>query len=215
MHLYKRDDPNNYVVANSIVAVFLILLGLLLVMKGFRVYRIAIVIVSALFLAVVCSRVAILISPNITDTAFWLLFCISGIIGGFIGYTLYKFCLVLLGALSGVFIAFFILQLKQPYLIDNEIGRIVFVVIFAIIGAILIIKLEKIAFVCATSIIGSYKIMFGIDLFAQWGFSNLIMSWKNGNTNVQPQNDLVYLLIAGFVITSIAGIVIQHRDIKK
>ena len=223
MILLKRSDPTtsvdqlsddfqNHIALYSTSAVFLIIVGLLLVVRGYKIYRFAIMLASAVFVAIFSISIAKSVDNNISDTSILIIGIVTGIVGAILGYKFYKFCLFLVGALSGVFLAGVILQLKQPILIESQAGRIVLVIILAIIGAILVVKIEKIAVVVATSIIGSYMIMLAIDLFANWGFKNAIGLWKQGDFQVANNN--VYILVAGFILVSIFGVFIQRKSLK-
>ena len=222
--LLKRSDPvdavealgtdfKDHVALFSTSAVFFIIAGILLVIRGYKVYRIAIMLASAIFLATVSVSIAMSVDDTIKDTTILIIGIVTGIIGAILGYKFYKFCLFIVGALAGIYLASVILALKQPVLIESKGGRIALVAILAIIGAILVYKVEKIAVVCATSVIGSYMIMLAIDLFANWGFKNALLLWKTGDFNA-PNNN-TYILIAGFVVVSIFGIVVQRRSLKK
>eukprot|EP00834_Sanchytrium_tribonematis_P008793 NODE_1186_length_1869_cov_0.490395.p1 type:complete len:221 gc:universal NODE_1186_length_1869_cov_0.490395:568-1230(+) len=219
MFLQKRDSTeslstefSDHVALFSTSAVFLIIAGILLVVRGYKLYRIAIMLASGVFLASVSVSIALSIDQNIKDTTLLIIGIVTGVLGAIIGYKFYRFCLTILGALAGIYLANVILALKQPILIESQIGRIILVIALAIVGAVLINKVEKVAVVGATSIIGSYFIMLAIDLFANWGFRNAVMLWKTGNFEVS--DDKAYILIAGFILVSIFGFVIQRRSLK-
>ncbi len=220
MFLEKRENSNEFndefedhVALFSVSAVFLIIAGILLVIRGYKVYRIAIMIASGTFIANVSVAIAKAIDPELQDTPILIIAIVTGIIGALLGYKFYRFCLSLVGALAGAYLGFIIIQLKQPILIETTWIRIVIVLVLAIIGAILVIKVEKVAIVGATSIIGAYFLMLAIDLFANWGFKNSLLLWKSGNFATTSNN--AYILIAGFVVVTIFGIVVQRKSLQK
>ena len=214
MILVKRDDSGDSgaLVVSSII---LTIIGLLFVIRGYKIYRIAIMLISGIFLAHFCVSVANSSSPTITDQTLLIIGIVSGIIGAIIGYTFYKFCLYIVGALAGVYVGSIILSLKQPSLIESQGGRIAFLIIFGLIGSILVHKVERIAIMGATSIIGSDMIMVAIDLFAKTGFANTLNLWESGNFDSHIQNKNVWVLVVGFVLVSIFGFVVQRKNIKK
>eukprot|EP00835_Amoeboradix_gromovi_P001346 NODE_59_length_25653_cov_0.289622.p12 type:complete len:222 gc:universal NODE_59_length_25653_cov_0.289622:16815-17480(+) len=207
-----KDDFQDHIALFSTSVIFLIISGILLVVRGYKIYRLAIMLASAMFFASISVSLTLTIDSNVSDTTLLIIGLVTGIIGAFIGYKFYRFCLVLLGALAGAYLGFVILQLKQPILIESPIWRFVLIAVLAIIGSILVIKVEKIAVICATSIIGSYFLMLSIDLFANWGFKNSILLWKSGDYSITSNN--AYILIAGFVVVAAFGILIQRRSLK-
>ena len=214
MILVKRDDNVDVDGTLIIYSILLIIFGLLLVVRGFKVYRIAIMIISGIFFAQLAVFIALSIDQTLSNVVIWIIAIFAGILGAVIGYTFYKFCLFIVGALAGVYLGLVILSLKQPSLIESQGGRIALLAILGFIGAILVYKLEKIAVIGATSIIGSYLIMVAIDLYTHWGFKNTLELWKSGNfDHVQTNN--IYFLVVGFVLVGIFGFAIQRRNLIK
>ena len=90
-----------------------------------------------------------------------------GLVGGLISVFLYRVGLTLLGLLAGFTLAVWILSLKSGGLITNETGRAIFIGCLALVVAILIHFFEKVIIILASSMGGSYSIIYGIDTFAQ------------------------------------------------
>ncbi|KAJ3200118.1 hypothetical protein HDU67_002284, partial [Dinochytrium kinnereticum] len=60
-----------------------------------------------------------------------------------------------LGGVSGLLLALLILNLKSGLLIDPSWARLVFIIVFVILGALVALKLEKPLIVTATSFVGA------------------------------------------------------------
>jgi hypothetical protein len=124
-----------------------------------------------------------------------------------------KIGLLLLGAAAGFTLAMYILAWKQGLLIENEIGRIIFIVAFALIGSILIQFIEKPLIIISTSILGSYLFFIGLDVFLKVGFVAMLQAFLNGNISVSP--DLVesdpklYAVLASVPVLAMIGVFSQ------
>ena len=190
-------------------AVFLIIGGLVLLFCGFKFSRLTIMILSGIFLTTIILSAAMLIDSSMPSNTILIIGLVAGLIGAFTGFQLYKKCLLLIGALCGIYSGFIILQLQQPILVQNQACRIIFIIVMAITGSIVIKKTEKFAIIYASSIVGSYMIMLSIDLFTNWGFKNALLLYKSDDFNA-PNNN-VYILLVGFVLLSGFGILVQRK----
>lgn len=135
---------------------------------------------------------------------------------GFVAGLLFACCasvaIWLLGALAGYSLAIFILSLTSNGLIQSNTGRIIFIVIFVLVGLLLTFFFENEVIIFGTAFIGSYAIFIGIDMFACTGFANSIRSFLDGNHNIVYNADVkVYLMIAGMIVLFIIGAVFQYK----
>ena len=208
-----EDTANQHMALYSTSAILLTIAGFILLLVGYKFSRIAIMLISGILLASVAMFIALMIDGSLSDTTILIIELVVGSLGGLIGYSLYKKCLILIGALSGIYLGLVILQLKQPILIENQTARIIVVLVAAALGMIFIKKVERTAIITGTSVIGSYLIMLAVDLFANWGFKNSLLLWKAGDFQVSNNN--AYILIVTFAITSIVGVLIQWRHNRK
>ncbi|KAG9286697.1 hypothetical protein G9A89_012247 [Geosiphon pyriformis] len=117
-----------------------------------------------------------------------------------------------LGALGGYVLAVFILSLSENGLIASKIGRIVFILAIVIISVSLSIFFQNIIIILGTSLIGSYSIIAGIDLFAKTGFLDAIRSFMDGNHHIIYNSTVkIHLMLVGVVGLFILGSIIQWR----
>ncbi|KAJ2818918.1 hypothetical protein GGI24_004951, partial [Coemansia furcata] len=134
---------------------------------------------------------------------------ICGLLGGALLLFLYKVGLALVGALGGFALASWILAMKSGGLIHSDVGRILFIVAFVIVGMAVVFFIERPAIIVASAIWGSYALFVGIDCFARTGFQYTALAFLNAPGAVYETSPKVYAMIAGMAVCACLGIVTQ------
>jgi hypothetical protein len=129
-----------------------------------------------------------------------------GILGAIIFMFFYCISLYFVGALGGFYLAIFILSWKQDLVIENNVARICFIIGMAIVAGVSVFLLERYIIIFATSFIGAYLFVFGMDLFVHTGFINgfRIILDHNWWHNVQYYiNTNVYVMLGAVIILTL------------
>ncbi|KAJ2063725.1 hypothetical protein GGI17_001511 [Coemansia sp. S146] len=134
---------------------------------------------------------------------------ICGLLGGALLLFLYKVGLALVGALGGFALASWILAMKSGGLIHSDVGRILFIVAFVLVGMAVVFFIERPAIIVASAIWGSYALFVGIDCFARTGFQYTALAFLNAPGAVYETSPKVYAMIAGMAVCACLGIVTQ------
>lgn len=92
---------------------------------------------------------------------------IVGLIGGAFLACCWHIGLYFLAALAGYALALWILAWKNGGVIESNTGRIILFVVLIVVFVLLTFFFERWMVILATSIVGAYLIIFGIDMFAQ------------------------------------------------
>lgn len=142
-----------------------------------------------------------------------------GILGGILAILVYRLGISLLGALGGISVALWILSLKAGGLLTDDTQRIIFVVVFALVGAIVIHFAEKPVIILASSFAGAYSICYGIDTFVNLGYAGRLKDAFNSgidyaqlNTEAKEIGWQLGLLLAANIILFILGAWYQFRS---
>ena len=115
---------------------------------------------------------------NADAVLFWGSLAI-GILGGLLALFVYRVGITLLGILAGFLAATWILSLKSGGLIQDQTGRIIFIVVLCLVGAIIVHFFEKIVIITSSSLGGAYSIVYGVDTFTKTGYTLLFKSLVN------------------------------------
>ncbi|KAI8095053.1 uncharacterized protein B0P05DRAFT_577046 [Gilbertella persicaria] len=135
-----------------------------------------------------------------------------GVVGAIVYYFLWNIALYLVGAFSGFLFAVFILTWKSNFLIENLIGRYCFIGGMALVCAALIWAALRPALFFATSFVGAYILMFGIDCLARTGFIAGPQALLNRNPRHMIEYTLptyVYVLLAMVIVVFLISLIWQ------
>ncbi|KAG0215781.1 hypothetical protein BGX28_008091 [Mortierella sp. GBA30] len=193
------DQPNNNDLLGDgrtinltwqrIVAGFvLLLIGIVLTFRGYRHYR------FSMFLAGFIAGCVIVYSilTNVEPSQGWdkrqiiyVFSCIGGglVLGG-ICWLLHRFTIWVLGAVTGLVIAVYILAWRNEGLIRSKGGRIGLMVGASVLGLIVALFLGRRILIPATAVVGAYMTVAGIDLFARTGFTESIKKFFTTDSSV-------------------------------
>lgn len=134
---------------------------------------------------------------------------------GLLSLFLWRLGLALIGALGGFTFALFLLSWKGNGIIEGSTGRWIFIAVFAVVGAIIILFAEKHVIIFSTSISGSVSTLCGIDCFVQKGFITAVQvflsSSSNSFTGVFVAGPETYGYLAGVIVLAIVGILVQYH----
>ncbi|KAJ1550566.1 hypothetical protein HK096_006222 [Nowakowskiella sp. JEL0078] len=207
-------------VSSGIIAAIYIIVGLLFVFAGYKLFRIVLFAIGFF----IGNTLAYIVLANIDASANWsewvffIAAVVVGILFGFLFLCFYKLGIAGLGAFFGFVLASYILSFKAGGLISSSTGRIIFIVILVVIGLVVALFIEKIAIIVSTSVIGSVGAFVGIDVFAKTGVSQIIISFVSANGRVTGLADTIsvaqYAILIAIAVLAIIGIVIQFRHNK-
>ncbi|KAI9333343.1 hypothetical protein DFJ73DRAFT_854439, partial [Zopfochytrium polystomum] len=202
----------------AVVGAIGILLGLFLVFFGLRLYLPTIFAIGFAFGAAVGYTVLTRVEPSSgypsRDLVLLLGSIGAGIVVGALLLCLRGLAVSLIGGAAGLYLALFLLSLRSGGLIQSDVGRLVFIAVFVVVGAIAAVVVERWAVIVGTSVVGSYLFVLGVDCFAQTGFTTAATDFLGGgglSFGDFEANGKVWALAATFVILALIGIVTQHR----
>ncbi|KAF9570342.1 hypothetical protein EC968_001955 [Mortierella alpina] len=131
--------------------------------------------------------------------------CIGGgLVLGFICWLLHRFTIWILGGVTGLAIALYILAWRDEGLIRSKGGRIGLLVGASVVGLLIALFLGRRILIPATAIVGAYITIIGIDLFARTGFSESIKRFftTDSSVNYRLTTNLYIMLgcVAGLIL---------------
>ena len=138
-----------------------------------------------------------------------------GLLGGLLGFFIFRLGLFFVGAFGGLSLSLFILSLKSGGLIQDPTGRSIFIAVLAIGGGIIIQFFVKPIVIICTSFDGAYSIVYGIDIFARTGFNQAATNWFEGKQGLSLNEFTVswktITLLVTVLVLFIIGLVVQFR----
>ncbi|KAH9245289.1 hypothetical protein BASA81_017243 [Batrachochytrium salamandrivorans] len=201
-----------------IVGVLCIIGGLFLVFAGYRFFRPTLFLAGFVLMAMIGYVILTRAEPADgyphRDTVLLVGSLLIGLVGGALAVCLYHVG-ICLGALGGAALALFILGWHSDGVIQSSTGRAIFVAVLALIGAVVVHFFEKIAIMLATSILGAYLVILGIDEFASTGFIDTVRLFMSGPNRynfsaVHPTGPVFGLLIS-MVVLALVGFIVQYK----
>ncbi|OMJ16876.1 hypothetical protein AYI70_g6320, partial [Smittium culicis] len=103
---------------------------------------------------------------NTRAIIYFIVAMLCGVLGGVLCLFLYRVGVFLIGVLGGFALANFILTFSATGVFNQNYARIIFIVVFCIIGGVLTLFMERPAIIASSSVYGSYITFVGIDCFA-------------------------------------------------
>ncbi|CAG8448586.1 2098_t:CDS:2 [Ambispora leptoticha] len=214
---HGQDDFESITVQTSIFGIILISIGLLYTFFGIRFFKITVFLVGFYIGAILAWIVLTNVEPsdgygNSSGIIYLAVTLVTGLILGSIAVCCSDIAIYLLGALGGYSLALFVLSWSDNGVIQSKNGRIIFIIVLTLLGAILTFVFEDAIIILSTALIGAYSIIFGIDLFAHTGFTESVQEFLDGNHQVVYSVDTkVYLMLAGVLALFIIGTIFQWR----
>jgi Domain of unknown function (DUF4203) len=206
--------------AAKTIAGLSIALGLFIAFTGYRLFKAALAIAGFVAFSNLAYFILVRSEPSqgYGDSRLLILILvpvIAGFIGSAIAYKFYKIGLTIVGFLGGASLAILLLSLKQDGIIESDVGRIVFIVIMGIVGAILINFFEKPMIMSATAMLGSLTAFLGFDTFVQTGFYETTQLFLFGGLSAQDirytASSGVIGMIIGTIVLTIIAIGVQYK----
>ncbi|KAJ2995016.1 hypothetical protein HDV02_001142 [Globomyces sp. JEL0801] len=142
---------------------------------------------------------------------------LSILIGALLIFSGLKFGISLAGFLGGMTVAMMILGIKDEGLIENDTARLIFIIVFGIVGVVLVNIFEKPSLIGGTSLIGSYTLFSGLDYFLRTGFRDTIKGLLTGTDDIgdiEYKSAAVLLMLAGVVVFTGVGVAYQYKTTK-
>ncbi|KAG0057337.1 hypothetical protein BGZ83_011580 [Gryganskiella cystojenkinii] len=164
---------------NVVLGVLFIVLGLVQVFYGFKFIRLTLFLMGF----VSCAIIPILIMTRLnwqltyflfkpSHYAFWV-WLLCALIGGVICFRFWDLGITFAGAFGGFALAVAIVGATDRQL--SSVWRYVLLVVLVLLGAALATLHERVAVILCTSLGGAYMFMFGVDMFTQVGYREMII----------------------------------------
>ncbi|KAI8614781.1 hypothetical protein BC830DRAFT_1125754 [Chytriomyces sp. MP71] len=147
----------------------------------------------------------------------YIVVCLAaGLLGAGLLIWLWHLGLFLIGALLGLSIGFLVEFACQTFWQDKT-SKIIVLVALAVLGGIAIYFMEKPILVLATSVCGSYLVLFAVDIFGAFGFTHQMMSLIKGSSDVETLtgNPRWIGMLVGCVLLALLGIGVQAWQIRQ
>ncbi len=141
-----------------------------------------------------------------------MILVVSGLIGGGIFLLLWRIAPLLFGALLGLVIAAFVVNLPALSSASSPI-RISVLVGLILIGALIGWAAQKPVLIISTAVMGSYLLFVGTDFFVKTGFGLLLYNLRKKAPITM--NFPIGLMLGGFVLVAIIGAAVQFYIDKK
>jgi hypothetical protein len=202
-----------------LIGIICIVVGLFFCFSGLKLFRTACYIAGFLFFSNLASiLVQRFDSQNsITDTFLLIICIVVGIIGGFVAQAFWQLGVALIGAVGGIAAAVTLLSLNIGTAIDSDWGRIVFIVVFSIVGAVLILMFERPVLIGATAVSGATVAIFGLDVYVKTGYADALISFlqeiAGGDSPTTNFTGGVAAMAIAVVVLSIAGAYYQYNSV--
>ncbi|KAG0057376.1 hypothetical protein BGZ83_010835 [Gryganskiella cystojenkinii] len=209
--------PYHISVQSGIAGAILIVLGLLLVFFGYRLFHVTMFLIGFYFFG----NIAYIGMANGGVTSQTLLLVISivvGILGGLLLICCSRLGVAVLGAVALYSLGLWILGWKSGGLITSHTGRAILLGVLAVVGFILGFVREREMVIVGSALVGAYSVIAGIDLFAQTGFIQEADSFINSKSSIDNRADGVtlswkeYALLAAFIVLALLGMAVQFRS---
>ncbi|KAL1917092.1 uncharacterized protein VTP21DRAFT_5290 [Calcarisporiella thermophila] len=203
-----------------VVACLLMGTGLLLALCGYTNIRLVMFAAGALTFGFLTWLVLLNVEPSDgygrhSDTIFLVVSVGVGLVAGVLLAYCWRLAIWLLGGLSGILLGIWILSWKTE-LISQAWGRILLLSLMSILGVILSVAFDRIAFIFTTSFTGTFGFLCGLDVFLNTGFLMSILyiidPRHDYNYNANPQ---ALGMVGGVAVLTLIGILIQYWMMRR
>ncbi|RKP20428.1 hypothetical protein ROZALSC1DRAFT_21401 [Rozella allomycis CSF55] len=148
-----------------------------------------------------------------TQLAYFGICIAAGIVGALLSIFLWRLGLALCGGLGGLCLALFILSFNISYFQEQN-PRFIFIGVITLIGFILPLFFEKQVIIIATSLIGSFGLLTGIDVFVKLGFYQVVTAFMS-QTSPYNFDQKTYIMLGSFAALTLFAILIQFKVTEK
>ncbi|KAG7390230.1 hypothetical protein PHYPSEUDO_008368 [Phytophthora pseudosyringae] len=213
------DSAKGIKVGGSILAVAAIAAGAVMVVMGYRLFRVTLFAVGFVAGGVVVAMVveSVFDDKSWVVTASWIAFVVGGLICGSIVVSLYSLGIFVAGAAAGVALAMIINNSVgyEIYPSHPQVVLIVLCVVLGVLGGVLALKLEKPVLITATSLFGAAILVWGVGYFAgDFPSSSDLKTYASQDINgdwVYSIPDAWWGYLAGILVLFVLGLFIQFR----
>ncbi|CAI2166206.1 4496_t:CDS:2 [Funneliformis geosporum] len=215
------SDSNGKLTPHLIITgILLIITGIIFCFFGRRIYRLTLFMIG-FYIGTIITWVGLTNGEPVggyagAETLSATIILIVSLAVGFVVGLTFLCCstlaIWLLGALAGYTFALFILAWSSDGVIHQRVARIIFIVALTLIGLMLACFIKNTLIILATSFIGAYAIILGIDIFVRTGFAQSVRAFTDGYHDIPYKtNTKVYLMLGGMIALFIVGSLIQFR----
>jgi len=180
-------------VENSVAGVLAIVLGLIMVTAGYRLFRVTLFVAGALLGYIFCYAII----ANYVDTTNVILVSVSlgvGVLCGLIVLCLVRVGLFAIGATAGFVFASWLLAWIHVAQIQSDVGRWVFLIGCSFVCGVLTLVLQKPLIVVCTAFFGSFFFFYGVDQFVDVGYAEAFENILANDTFVVDDNRIYYMV---------------------
>lgn len=208
----QPDIPTSIFGAVGIVA------GLLLTIFGLRLMKPTLFISGYVFMMLVGIMLLARLEPaggyQNPELVIMLGSSAMGLVGGLFALAFYRVGMSMLGATTGSLFAMFTLSFSPVTVMNSDVSRLIYILVFGFIGAILVHFAEAYVVMLTTSLFGSYVFIASVDIFAQTGLLSDFTKFITGQSRFTSfKDDLhVLLMLAAMLVLAIIGMVVQYRN---
>uniref|UniRef100_M4C6C7 Transmembrane protein 198 n=1 Tax=Hyaloperonospora arabidopsidis (strain Emoy2) TaxID=559515 RepID=M4C6C7_HYAAE len=163
------DISHGIEVGPAIAAAIAIICGLALTTCGYKLLRPAMFVCGFLVGGFIVSSIVLYIvdGQSYERLAFWIAFVIGGVVLGSLVVFIYNLGVFLIGAAGGVFLAT-LLNASFGYRLypnDPSSGLFIMAIVLGLICGIIAYKVERLAIIVATALVGSVVLVNGVGYF--------------------------------------------------
>ncbi|KAF9582490.1 hypothetical protein BGW38_000142 [Lunasporangiospora selenospora] len=183
-----------------VAGLVLMLIGVIFTFRGYRHFNFTMFLAGFIAGCVIVYSVFINVEPTQGwnySQIIYVFGCIGGgLILGTLCFILHRYTAWLLGAVTGLTIALYILAWRSGGLIRSKGGRIGLLAGASALGVVIGLIFGRRILIPASAIVGAYIFVVGLDLFARTGFSESIAKFFTTNSTVDYQlNTNLYIML--------------------
>ncbi len=208
------------ITASTIVTgIVLIVAGLAFLFFGYKLYKFMIFTAGFYIGGIIAYIVLVNAEPAAgypNREIVYLASCVAvGLVCGCLLICFVRLGLVAIGALGGFFLAMWLLSWKSNGLIDTNLGRAIFIGAMSFVGGVLVLFIERPIIYFSTSFAGSFSTIYGIDVFAQKGFTDAVRLFLGSENKLDVAQyeltNVVYAYLASILVLAVIGTYLQYR----
>eukprot|EP00732_Lithocolla_globosa_P005223 Lithocolla_globosa_v1_NODE_5264_length_1272_cov_17.329499.p1 type:complete len:244 gc:universal NODE_5264_length_1272_cov_17.329499:982-251(-) len=196
----------------GVVGGFACLCGILLVFLGYRLIKVTFFCAGCALGYICCYLV--MDAAGVTDELTLVLSSFAaGVVLGALLVMLYKTSVFLVGGICGLtfgvwFLTWF--EIQQGEVIEKDYWKWTFLGVVSLICAILTLIIDKFFLVLSTSWFGAYLTFWGVDIFAQTGFTEAFKQiLTQEHDEFYEYSDGVYAMMCGAFALFLVGVLVQ------
>eukprot|EP01113_Clastostelium_recurvatum_P011104 TRINITY_DN155_c0_g1_i2.p1 TRINITY_DN155_c0_g1~~TRINITY_DN155_c0_g1_i2.p1 ORF type:complete len:273 (+),score=67.45 TRINITY_DN155_c0_g1_i2:70-819(+) len=199
---------------DSIFAVVYVLLGLVSLFLGFRLFRI----IAGLFGFFIFGAIGYVIVyyfiyPSLIASI--IVASVFGVIGGILLVYFFVAGVFMIGSFVGFCTSLFIISMFESEYMNEDDVRDIVVVALSLIGGLIALRFRNIAVIICTSLIGSYGVVFGMDQWILSGYSNLYDAILDRQLTSTHMSALLICIVLAWLAVAAIGSIVQLKFTAK